>query len=88
MPVTLKKYSLYERLIVYCLIYLTIKKKYSNDKTIEIAFNILKDWCEGKINMWNARKYCWTILKRAREIKKERKKQIDYLVELKEKYKN
>ncbi len=41
------------------------KEKYSNDKTIEIAFNILKDWCEGKINMWNARKYCWTILKKS-----------------------
>ena len=41
------------------------KEKYSNDKAIEIAFNILKDWCEGKINMWNARKYCWTILKKS-----------------------
>ena len=25
------------------------KEKYPNDKTIEIAFNILKDWREGKI---------------------------------------
>ena len=49
------------------------KEKYSNDKTIEIAFTILKDWCEGKINMWNAHKYCWTNLKRVREIEKENK---------------
>lgn len=49
------------------------KEKYPNDKTIEIAFNILKDWREGKINMWDARKYCWTILKRARKIEKENK---------------
>ena len=38
--------------------------------------------------MWNAHKYCWTILKRAREVEKERKEQIDHLVELKEKYEN
>ncbi len=49
------------------------KEKYPNDKTIEISINILKDWCEGKINMRNARKYYWTILKRACEIEKERK---------------
>ena len=49
------------------------KEKYPNDKTIEIAFNILKDLCEGKITKWNARKYCWTILKRAREIENENK---------------
>ena len=29
--------------------------------------------CEDKINMWYALKYCWTILKRAREVEKERK---------------
>ena len=49
------------------------KVKYPNGKTIEIAFNILKDLCEDKINMWYALKYCWTILKRAREVEKERK---------------
>lgn len=48
------------------------KEKYPNDKTIEIAFNILKDWREDKINMRNARKYCRTILKRAREIEKRK----------------
>ena len=49
------------------------KEKYPNDKTIEIAFNILKDWCEDKINTCNARKYCSTILKRTREVEKENK---------------
>ena len=49
------------------------KEKYPNDKTIEIAFNILKDWCEGKITNWNACKYCLAILKRAREVEKENK---------------
>ena len=49
------------------------KEKFPNDKTIEISFNILKDGREDKITKWNARKYCWTILKRAREIEKENK---------------
>ena len=49
------------------------KEKYPNDKTIKITFNILKDLCEGKITKWNARKYCRTILKRARGIEKENK---------------
>ena len=32
------------------------------------ALKILKDWMEDRISMWEARKYCWTVLKLARDL--------------------
>lgn len=48
-------------------------EKYPNEKIPQTAIQILRDWMEDKITMWEARKYCWTVLKLAREIEKEDK---------------
>ena len=38
------------------------EEKYPDEKVPETAISILYDWMNGRIAMWDARKYCWTIL--------------------------
>lgn len=44
--------------------------KYPNENTPTTALNLLNDWLNDKVTMWEARKYCWTVLAKAREIEK------------------
>lgn len=44
--------------------------KYPDENTPTTALNLLNDWLNDKITMWEARKYCWTVLAKAREIEK------------------
>lgn len=41
---------------------------YPNDSIPDEAIKILKQWLNDEITMWEARKYCWTILKKAKEL--------------------
>lgn len=43
------------------------------NKIIDHALATLNLWLEAKMTMWEARKYCWTVLKAAREIEKQDK---------------
>ncbi len=43
-------------------------KDYPKNQIIDKALNILKLWINDGISMWDARKYCWVVLKTAREI--------------------
>lgn len=49
------------------------EERYPNEDIPQNAINILKDWMDDKITMWEARKYCWTVLELARKIEKEDK---------------
>lgn len=49
------------------------EEKYPDEKVPETAISILYDWMNGRIAMWDARKYCWTILELARKLEKEDK---------------
>lgn len=44
--------------------------KYPNENTPTTALNILNDWLNDKVTIWEARKYYWTVLAKAREIEK------------------
>lgn len=48
-------------------------EKYPNENIPQTAINILNDWMNDKITMWEARKYCWTVLELARKTEKENK---------------
>lgn len=39
--------------------------KYPNENTPTTTLNLLNDWLNDKVNMWEARKYCWTVLAKA-----------------------
>lgn len=54
----------------YCLF---INRKYPNEKSVNIALEILDDWINDKVKMWEARKYCWPVLKFARKIEENDK---------------
>ncbi len=43
-------------------------KDYPENEIIDKAISILKLWINDSISMWEARKYCWTVLKAARDI--------------------
>lgn len=46
-----------------------VKEEYLDEnKIIDHALETLNLWLEDKMTMWEARKYCWTVLKAAREI--------------------
>lgn len=47
--------------------------KYPNETIPQTAIKILNDWIKDKITMWEARKYCWTVLELARKLEKEDK---------------
>ncbi len=49
------------------------EERYPNENIPQMAIKILKDWMNNKISMWEARKYCWTVLELARKIEKEDK---------------
>ena len=48
-------------------------KDYPENKIIDNALNTLKLWINDGITMWEARKYCWVVLKAAREIEQKDK---------------
>lgn len=54
-------------------VFYIFEEKYPNENIPQTAVNILKDWMNDKIMMWEARKYCWTVLELARKIEKEDK---------------
>jgi len=45
-----------------------LESKYPNEERPRKAINILKDWIDDEITMWEARKYCYPVLAFAREI--------------------
>lgn len=49
------------------------EEKYPNETIPQTAIKILNDWIKDKITMWEARKYCWTVLELARKLEKEDK---------------
>ena len=49
------------------------EERYPADRTPQKAVAILEEWMQGRISMWEARKFCWTVLKLAREIEPEDK---------------
>ena len=49
------------------------EEKYPDEKVPETAVHILYDWMNDRIAMWDARKYCWTVLELARELEKKDK---------------
>ncbi len=54
-------------------IFYIYEKKYPNETIPQTAIKILNDWIKDKITMWEARKYCWTVLELARKLEKEDK---------------
>lgn len=54
-------------------IFYIFEKRYPNEKIPQTAIQILNDWMNDKITMWEARKYCWTVLELARKIENEDK---------------
>lgn len=54
-------------------IFFIYEERYPNNNTLKTAIDILNSWMQDKITMWEARKYCWTVLKLAREIESEDK---------------
>lgn len=51
-----------------------VKEEYvEENKIIDHALATLNLWLEYKMTMWEARKYCWTVLKAAREIESKDK---------------
>jgi hypothetical protein len=45
-----------------------LDERYPNETIPRNAVKILKQWMNDEITMWEARKYCWTVLKLAREL--------------------
>ena len=43
-------------------------KSYPENQIIDKALDTLKLWINDEISMWEARRYCWVVLKAAREI--------------------
>lgn len=54
-------------------VFYIFEERYPNEEVPKTATNILEDWMEDKITMWEARKYCWTVLELARKIEKKDK---------------
>lgn len=54
-------------------VFYIFEERYPNETIPKTAIKILNDWIEDKITMWEARKYCWTVLELAREIEDEDK---------------
>ena len=54
-------------------VFYVFEDTYPNESIPQTAVNILKDWINDKITMWEARKYCWTVLELARKMEKENK---------------
>lgn len=54
-------------------VFYIFEERYPDENIPQTAIKILNDWINDKITMWEARKYCWTVLKLAREIEKEDK---------------
>lgn len=54
-------------------VFYIFEERYPDENIPQTAIKILNDWMNDKITMWEARKYCWTVLKLAREIEKEDK---------------
>lgn len=48
-------------------------KDYPENQIIDKALDTLKSWINDEISMWEARKYCWIVLKAAREIEEKDK---------------
>ena len=48
-------------------------KEYTENEIIDKALDTLKLWIHNEITMWEARKYCWIVLKAAREIEQKDK---------------
>lgn len=48
-------------------------KEYQENEIIDKALDTLKLWINDEITMWEARKYCWVVLKAAREIEEKDK---------------
>lgn len=48
-------------------------KDYLGNEIIDKALDILNLWINDRITMWEARKYCWTVLRAAREIEEKDK---------------
>ena len=46
------------------------EERFPQDNTLNHAILILKAWMNDSIPMWEARKYCFTVLKLARELDK------------------
>lgn len=49
------------------------EERYPDENIPQTAIKILNDWIEDKIPMWEARKYCWTVLELARKLENEDK---------------
>lgn len=49
------------------------EERYPEEKIPQTAVSILEEWINDKITMWEARKYCRTVLELARKIEKENK---------------
>lgn len=49
------------------------EEKHPNEDIPAHAVQTLKDWMNDKISMWEARKYCWMVLKLARELEPQDK---------------
>lgn len=54
-------------------VFYIFEERYPDENIPQTAIKILNDWMNDKIAMWEARKYCWAVLKLAREIEKEDK---------------
>lgn len=54
-------------------IFYIFEERYPNENIPQTAIKILSDWMKDKITMWEARKYCWTVLELARKIENEDK---------------
>lgn len=54
-------------------IFYIYEERYPNENIPQTAIKILNDWMNDKITMWEARKYCWTVLELARKIEHEDK---------------
>lgn len=54
-------------------VFYIFEERYPDENIPQTAIKILNDWMNDKITMWKARKYCWIVLKLAREIEKEDK---------------
>ena len=50
-----------------------LESKYPNEERPRTAINILKQWLNDEITMWEARKYCWKVLAFGREIEESDK---------------
>lgn len=48
-------------------------KDYPENQIIDKALDTLRLWINDEISMWEARKYCWVVLKTAREIESKDK---------------